>query len=157
MIASSFGVGELILDALDEGAEHIIIGLGGSATNDGGMGFLQAIGVRFLDSLGNELIGGMASLSGLFNVDIDSMDSRLKGVSFEIACDVDNPLIGPHGASIIFASQKGANEMMVNKLDSLLSHYSGIISSKLSNDVSMQTWSWSCWRNRLWLPCFSRC
>ena len=74
MSASSFGVGELLLSAMDEGADHIIIGLGGSATNDGGLGFLQAIGIRFLDSHGNELTEGLASLNKLFDIDIDSMD-----------------------------------------------------------------------------------
>ena len=138
MSASSFGVGELLLAAMDEGADHIIIGLGGSATNDGGIGFLQAIGIRFLDSHGNELTEGLASLNKLFDIDIDSMDSRLKNVSFEIACDVDNPLTGDQGASAIFGPQKGADNLMIKKLDSLLSHYARIISSKLSNDVSMQ-------------------
>lgn len=138
MSASSFGVGELLLSAMDEGADHIIIGLGGSATNDGGLGFLQAIGIRFLDSQGNELTEGLASLNKLFDIDIDSMDSRLKNVSFEIACDVDNPLTGDQGASAIFGPQKGADNLMIKKLDSLLSHYARIVSSKLSNDVSMQ-------------------
>ncbi|MDP0596838.1 MAG: glycerate kinase [SAR86 cluster bacterium] len=138
MNTSSFGVGELILAATDEGAEHIIIGLGGSATNDGGMGFLKAIGVQFLDSFGKELTGGVESLNTLSDINITSIDSRLKGVSFEIACDVDNPLIGPQGASVIFGSQKGADEKMINQLDNLLSHYSRIASSKLNNNLSMQ-------------------
>ena len=138
MNTSSFGVGELILAATDEGAEHIIIGLGGSATNDGGMGFLKAIGVQFLDSFGKELTGGVESLNTLLDINITSIDSRLKGVSFEIACDVDNPLIGPQGASVIFGSQKGADEKMINQLDNLLSHYSRIASSKLNNNLSMQ-------------------
>jgi glycerate kinase len=137
MNTSSFGVGELILAAIDEGAEHIIIGLGGSATNDGGMGFLKAIGVQFLDSFGKELTGGVESLNTLSDINITSIDSRLKGVSFEIACDVDNPLIGPQGASVIFGSQKGADEKMINQLDNLLSHYSRIASSKLNNNLSM--------------------
>jgi len=137
MNTSSFGVGELILAAIDEGAEHIIIGLGGSATNDGGMGFLQAIGIQFLDSFGKELTGGVESLNTLSDINITSIDSRLKGVSFEIACDVDNPLIGQQGASVIFGSQKGADEKMINQLDNLLSHYSRIASSKLNNNLSM--------------------
>ena len=138
MNTSSFGVGELILAAIDEGAEHIIIGLGGSATNDGGMGFLEAIGIQFLDSFGKELTGGVESLNTLSDINITSIDSRLKGVSFEIACDVDNPLIGQQGASVIFGSQKGADEKMINQLDNLLSHYSRIASSKLNNNLSMQ-------------------
>lgn len=138
MIASSFGVGELLLSAIDEGAEHIIIGLGGSATNDGGLGFLKAIGIRFLDSHGNELTEGLASLNKLSDIDIDAMDFRLKNVSFEIACDVDNPLIGDQGASAIFGPQKGADKSMIKTLDTLLSRYSRIVSSKLSNDLSMR-------------------
>ena len=138
MIASSFGVGELILAALNEGVKHIIIGLGGSATNDGGVGFLQALGVRFLDTSGNELIEGVSSLNALCEIDLSSMDSRLKGVSFEIACDVDNPLIGPQGASSIFGSQKGANAEIINQLDSILNHYANIVSNKFTNNVSMQ-------------------
>ena len=138
MNASSFGVGELILAAIDEGADHIIIGLGGSATNDGGMGFLKAIGIQFLDSLAKDLAGDVGSLSTLADINISSIDSRLKGVSFEIACDVNNPLIGQQGASVIFGPQKGADEKMISELDNLLSHYSNIASSKLTNDVSMQ-------------------
>jgi len=102
------------------------------------MGFLQAIGIQFLDSFGKELTGGVESLNTLSDINITSIDSRLKGVSFEIACDVDNPLIGQQGASVIFGSQKGADEKMINQLDNLLSHYSTIASSKLNNNLSMQ-------------------
>ena len=101
------------------------------------MGFFQAIGIQFLDSFGKELTGGVESLNTLSDINITSIDSRLKGVSFEIACDVDNPLIGQQGASVIFGSQKGADEKMINQLDNLLSHYSRIASSKLNNNLSM--------------------
>ena len=137
MLASSHGVGELILAAVDEGAEHIIIGLGGSSSNDGGMGFLQAIGVRFLDISGNQLRGDLSSLSSLSDIDLSYIDPRLKGISFEVACDVDNPLVGPQGASAIFASQKGADSEMIDQLDIILNHYSGVISRKFNNDVSL--------------------
>ena len=137
MLASSHGVGELILAAVDEGAEHIIIGLGGSSSNDGGMGFLQAIGVRFLDISGNQLRGGLSSLSSLSDIDLSYIDPRLKGISFEVACDVDNPLVGPQGASAIFASQKGADSEMIDQLEIILNHYSRVISRKFNNDVSL--------------------
>jgi glycerate kinase len=137
MLASSHGVGELILAAVDEGAEHIIIGLGGSSSNDGGMGFLQAIGVRFLDILGNQLRGDLSSLSSLSDIDLSYIDPRLKGISFEVACDVDNPLVGSQGASAIFASQKGADSEMIDQLEIILNHYSSVISRKFNNDVSL--------------------
>jgi len=137
MLASSYGVGELILAAVDEGAEHIIIGLGGSSSNDGGMGFLQAIGVRFLDISGNQLRGDVSSLSSLSDIDLSYMDPRLKRISFEVACDVDNPLVGPQGASAIFASQKGANSEMIDQLETILNHYSSVVSRKFNNDVSL--------------------
>jgi len=137
MLASSHGVGELILAAVDEGAEHIIIGLGGSSSNDGGMGFLQAIGVRFLDISGNQLRGDLSSLSSLSDIDLSYIDPRLKGISFEVACDVDNPLVGPQGASAIFASQKGADSEMIDQLEIILNHYSRVISRKFNNDVSL--------------------
>ena len=137
MLASSHGVGELILAAVDEGAEHIIIGLGGSSSNDGGMGFLQAIGVRFLDISGNQLRGDVSSLSSLSDIDLSYMDPRLKRISFEVACDVDNPLVGPQGASAIFASQKGANSEMIDQLETILNHYSSVVSRKFNNDVSL--------------------
>ena len=137
MLASSHGVGELILAAVDEGAEHIIIGLGGSSSNDGGMGFLRAIGVRFQDISGNQLRGDVSSLSSLSEIDLSYIDPRLKGISFEVACDVDNPLVGPQGASAIFASQKGADSEMIDQLEIILNHYSSVISRKFNNDVSL--------------------
>jgi glycerate kinase len=137
MLASSHGVGELILAAVDEGAEHIIIGLGGSSSNDGGMGFLRAIGIRFLDISGNQLRGDVSILSSLSDIDLSYIDPRLKEISFEVACDVDNPLVGPQGASAIFASQKGADSEMIDQLEIILNHYSSVISRKLNNDVSL--------------------
>lgn len=137
MLTSSHGVGELILAAVDEGAEHIIIGLGGSSNNDGGMGFLQAIGVRFLDISGNQLRGDVSILSSLSDIDLSYIDPRLKEISFEVACDVDNPLVGSQGASAIFASQKGADSEMIDQLEIILNHYSSVISRKLNNDVSL--------------------
>ena len=107
MAASSYGVGQLVIAALDKGAKKIIIGLGGSATNDGGYGFLRAIGVQFLDSKGNELNRHFETLSLLSDINLSHIDTRIKNTSIEIACDVDNPLLGYQGATRVFAAQKG--------------------------------------------------
>ncbi len=117
MIATSYGLGELILAAVDNGANHIIVGLGGSACNDGGAGMLQALGFRLLDFSGNQLNRGVGSLSSLSSIDSSEIDSRLQGIRFEVACDVDNPLLGPQGASVIFAPQKGADSEMIGQLE----------------------------------------
>ena len=136
MSATSHGVGELILAAVNKGANHIIVGLGGSACNDGGAGFLQALGVRLLDISGKQLNRGGGSLSSLASIDSSRIDSRLQGVSFEVACDVNNPLLGPQGASVIFASQKGADHEMIDQLDANLTHYSDILTNTIKKDVS---------------------
>ena len=131
MAASSYGVGQLVIAALDKGAKKIIIGLGGSATNDGGYGFLRAIGVQFLDSKGNELNGHFETLSLLSDIKLSHIDTRIKSSSIEIACDVDNPLLGDQGASRVFAAQKGASNKMIEELESIMAHYYGIISSQV--------------------------
>ena len=136
MIATSYGLGELILAAVDNGANHIIVGLGGSACNDGGAGMLQALGFRLLDFSGNQLNRGVGSLSSLSSIDSSEIDSRLQGIRFEVACDVDNPLLGPQGASVIFGPQKGADSEMIAQLDANLTHYSDIITSTIKKDVS---------------------
>ena len=136
MIATSYGLGELILAAVDNGANHIIVGLGGSACNDGGAGMLQALGFRLLDFSGNQLNRGGGSLSSLTSIDSSAIDSRLQGIRFEVACDVDNPLLGPQGASVIFGPQKGADSEMIAQLDANLTHYSDIITSTIKKDVS---------------------
>ncbi len=107
--ATSFGTGELVRAALDEGAERIVIGIGGSATNDGGAGLLQALGMRFLDTDGEELEFGGAALERLARIDRSALDPRLQNVAIEIAADVDNPLLGARGASAVFGPQKGAS------------------------------------------------
>lgn len=136
MIATSHGVGELLLAAVNEGANHIIVGLGGSACNDGGAGVLQALGVRLLDISGNQINRGGGSLNSLSSIDSSAIDSRLQDISFEIACDVDNPLLGSKGASVIFAPQKGADSEMIAQLDANLTHYSDILTSTIKKDVS---------------------
>ena len=134
MKASSFGVGELLLAAIEKGANHIIIGLGGSATNDGGYGFLRAIGVKFLNSKGKELNENFESLSSLSDINLSQIDAQIKNVTIDIACDVDNPLLGSQGASQIFAAQKGADSSMIRQLESTMTHYSRVISNKLNCD-----------------------
>lgn len=117
---SSAGVGMLLRAALDRGVSEILIGLGGSGTNDGGAGMLRALGVTFLDAAGNELNGSPEEMENLESVDVSKLDRRVFDVNIRIACDVDNPLIGPKGASAIFGPQKGASEEDVEFLDSVL-------------------------------------
>jgi glycerate kinase len=135
-IASSRGTGELIRAALDAGAERIILGLGGSATNDGGAGLLQALGVRFLDSAGRELAPGGAALAQLEQLDLTGLDPRLLAVQVEVAADVDNPLCGEKGASAIFGPQKGATPAQVEQLDAALSRLAWVVAGTLGEDFS---------------------
>lgn len=118
--SSSRGTGELIRAALDAGARKIILGLGGSATNDAGAGLLGALGVRFLAADGEELAPGGAALAGLHSLDLGGLDPRLVDVAVEVAADVDNPLCGPRGASAVFGPQKGASAEQVAQLDAAL-------------------------------------
>lgn len=120
LIASSYGTGELMLAAVRSGAKRIIVGLGGSATNDAGAGLLQALGVRLLDGNGNDLKHGGAALADLATIDISTMDPALKNVAITAACDVTNPLTGPTGASAVFGPQKGASQADVATLDAAL-------------------------------------
>lgn len=136
MRTTTFGVGELIRAALDHGARHLVIGIGGSATNDGGAGMLQALGVRLLDAKGEEIGRGGAALASLARIDASSIDPRLAQCDVEIACDVDNPLVGPAGASSIFGPQKGATPAMVQTLDDNLRHYAACIKADLGVDVA---------------------
>ena len=138
MAASSYGVGQLVIAALDKGAKKIIIGLGGSATNDGGYGFLRAIGVQFLDSKGNELNGHFETLNLLSDINLSHIDARIKTTLIEIACDVDNPLLGDQGATRVFAAQKGASNQMIEELESIMTHYYEIISGQLKNQAHDQ-------------------
>ncbi|GHC26663.1 glycerate kinase [Kushneria pakistanensis] len=116
------GVGELIHAALEEGAEHLILTLGGSATNDGGAGMMSALGVRFLDDNDQVLAPGGAALSRLFRIDLSRLDPRLAKLTVEAAVDVNNPLCGDQGASAIFGPQKGATREQVDTLDHALAH-----------------------------------
>ncbi len=132
---TSYGTGELIKNALDKGCNEIILGLGGSATNDGGMGMAQALGVRFLDEHGDEVGHGGGKLLKIHTVDMSELDSRINNVKFTAACDVDNPLCGESGASSVYGRQKGASDRDVNILDSGLKHFSQIIESELGLDI----------------------
>jgi glycerate kinase len=132
--ASTFGVGQLIWDAVQAGARHIVLGLGGSATNDAGAGLLQARGVRLLDGQGQDLPPGGIALSRLAGIDSDGVDPRLAEVQFEIAVDVDNPLCGPRGASAIFGPQKGASPEDVRALDEALAHFADVCARHFGKD-----------------------
>lgn len=126
-VASSFGVGQLIKDALNRGCEEIILGLGGSATNDAGTGMLKALGVNFLDSKKNNIGLGGLELSKIESIDVSDLDPRIKKVKFIVASDVDNPLCGDNGASKVYGGQKGASINEIEKLDDALLHFSEIV------------------------------
>lgn len=131
---TTYGVGELILDALDKGVREFIVGIGGSATNDGGIGMLSALGYRFYDKENQELkpIGG--SLDKIHRIDKSQVDSRLEEATFLVACDVDNPLCGPRGASHTYGPQKGATPDIVEELDSGLLHFSNLVKDTFQID-----------------------
>ncbi len=139
LLASSFGTGELILDALNKGAKKIILGLGGSATNDGGAGMMAALGARFLTANGEAIRGGGQGLSEIAHIDIAQLDTRLADIRFDVACDVDNPLCGNKGASAVFGPQKGATPDMIEQLDSNLDHYAKELKTLFGKDVRNMT------------------
>ena len=136
LITSSYGTGELIRAALDDGATKIIVGLGGSATNDAGAGMLQALGVRLLNDEDRELPAGGAALARLADIDISGLDARLHDVEVIAACDVTNPLVGSQGASAVFGPQKGATADDVALLDRALGHFAEVVERRLSVDVA---------------------
>ena len=133
--STTYGLGEAILAALDEGFRQFIVGIGGSATNDAGAGMAQALGVRLLDSDGLELRPGGAPLADLDNIDVSGIDPRVRESSFAVACDVTNPLTGPEGASAVYGPQKGATPEMVERLDSALCHLAEVVKRDLQVDV----------------------
>jgi glycerate 2-kinase len=135
LVTTTRGTGELIAAALDYGVNHIIIGLGGSATNDGGAGLAKALGARLLDRNGYEIGEGGGSLSDLASINIEGLDPRLATIKIEVACDVDNPLTGEKGASAIFGPQKGATPEMVVQLDQNLGHFAAIIERDLGKKI----------------------
>jgi glycerate kinase len=135
LITTSYGTGQLIKAALDMNLERIVIGLGGSATNDGGVGMAQALGVRFFDENGNEIGFGGGELSKISKIDMSGIDEKIRKVRIEAACDVDNPLCGPNGASYIYGPQKGANKEMIDILDRNLGHLAKVIKRDLGADI----------------------
>ncbi len=134
-ITTSWGTGELIRHALDEGVRHIIIGLGGSATNDGGAGMVQALGAGLLDAHGEQIAFGGEALRQLERIDLTHLDPRLAECRIEVACDVTNPLTGNDGATAVFGPQKGATPEMVQQLDRALAHYGKVIERDLDKSV----------------------
>ena len=137
-VATSHGTGELLRAALDVGAERLVLAIGGSATNDGGAGVLQALGVRLLDGQGQALAPGGAALASLASLNLTDLHPRLAAVEVVIAADVDNPLCGPQGASQIFGPQKGASPEQVRELDAALAHFATVTAATLGRDVSEQ-------------------
>jgi glycerate kinase len=134
-ITTTFGTGELIKHALDKGCRKIIVGVGGSATNDGGMGAVAALGVRFLDENGRDLAPGGGSLSRLAEIDMTGLDKRIPACTIYVACDVTNPLTGKEGASFVYGPQKGADTAMTERLDRNLRHYAVHIKKYLGKDI----------------------
>ncbi|MFZ7175118.1 glycerate kinase [[Pasteurella] aerogenes] len=138
LLTTSFGTGELIRTALDFGVNKIILGIGGSATNDGGVGMLQALGIRCLDHQGQEIGFGGKNLANIQQIDLSALDPRLQQVEIEVACDVTNPLCGDNGASAIFGPQKGANAEMVKQLDQALAHFAQQVKAQLDLNIRDQ-------------------
>ncbi|MFC2025450.1 glycerate kinase [Chloroflexota bacterium] len=135
LVTTTYGTGELILAALDHGCRKLVIGIGGSATNDGGAGMAQALGVQLLDSGGKAIPFGGAALTKLEHVDISTLAPRLVDCEILLACDVNNPLCGIQGASAVYGPQKGASPEIVTHLDAALSHYADVIRRDLGIDV----------------------
>lgn len=136
LITTTYGTGQLIKDALDRGMRRFIIGLGGSATNDGGAGMAEALGVRFLDENGQQIARGGAALATLHEIDMSNLDPRVAESEFLLASDVTNPLVGETGASAVFGPQKGATPAIVAELDAALTNYAAVIKAQLGVDLA---------------------
>ena len=134
---TTYGVGELIRHAITHGATHLILGLGGSATNDGGCGAAAALGTEFFNAAGERFCPVGATLSEIDHINADETRALLQGVQVEVMCDIDNPLCGPRGAAAVFAPQKGADNAMVQRLDQGLSHLAQILAQDLGACVSL--------------------
>ena len=135
MKTSTYGTGELFKSALDHGIKDFIIGIGGSATNDGGAGFASALGAKLLDSNNDVVIPSGETIGNISHIDISGLDKRLQEVKVRVACDVNNPLCGENGASNIFGPQKGANEETIKILDKSLRHWAKVIKDQLTKDI----------------------
>lgn len=136
MKTTTYGTGQLIQHVLEEGCTHLIMGIGGSATNDGGAGMLQALGFQLLDDKGREIVWGAEGILNLRSIRSDNVDARLKSLKVEVACDVDNPLVGPAGAAAVYGPQKGADSAMVETMDQALRNFADCIQRDLGVVVS---------------------
>ncbi len=134
--ATTYGLGEVIREALDAGFRSFIVGIGGSATNDAGSGMAQALGVRLLDEAGNDLPPGGAALADLHRIDVSGLDDRAVGAQFSVACDVSNPLTGPEGASAVYGPQKGATPEIVAQLDAALENFAGVVERDIGTSIN---------------------
>lgn len=137
LLTSTFGTGELVRAALDAGARDVTMALGGSATNDGGLGMARALGVRLLDAGGRELAGCGADLARVARLDLAGLDPRVAAADFHLMCDVDNPLTGAHGASAVFGPQKGAAPEMVAELDAGMRSYARVLSAAFGREFDV--------------------
>lgn len=135
MVTTTHGVGELILSAIDRGCRNFIIGLGGSATTDAGVGMLQALGFRFLDNRNKDVGFGGKALRDIASIDTRQANPRLEACTFQLACDVTNPLYGSHGAATIFGPQKGASKSEINMLDQGLKHFAHVAWKELGKEI----------------------
>lgn len=136
LLTSTYGTGELICAALDAGARDVTLAIGGSATNDGGMGCMRALGARFLDARGRELAGCGADLAHVVSIDLSRFDPRVARTKFHLMCDVDNPLVGPDGASAVYGPQKGATPEVVAELDAGMANYARVLAATFGRDFA---------------------
>ena len=132
-LTSTFGTGQLIAHALDDGARDVTLAIGGSATNDGGMGCMRALGARFLDTAGDELEGTGADLARVASIDLAGLDARVAQARFHVMCDVDNPLLGERGATHVFGPQKGASPAVVDELEAGMAHYARVLEATFAD------------------------
>jgi len=135
-LTSTYGTGQLIAHALDQGCRRILLGIGGSATNDCGTGMARALGVKFLDEQGQEVAHGGGALDRIREINLEGIHPALEHAVIQVACDVDNPLTGPQGASHVYGPQKGADAVMVEKLDTNLGHMATLIREQLGKDIN---------------------
>lgn len=134
LLATSYGVGEMIIDAIQRGCRNFIIGIGGSITNDGGIGMLKALGVRFLDEKGEDAGEGGQALAKVACIDLSGLNPLLKECHIQVACDVNNPLCGESGSTYVYGPQKGVTEDMKKTLDEAMAHFARVTSETLEND-----------------------
>ena len=134
LLATSYGVGEMINDAIQRGCRNFIIGIGGSVTNDGGIGMLKALGIRFLDENGEDAGEGGQALAKVARIDVSGMNPLLKECHIQVACDVNNPLCGENGSTYVYGPQKGVTEDMKKTLDEAMAHFARVTSETLEND-----------------------